>query len=317
MASAYIDEENASTLAVTHSTLHIIALEVGRQRGKAASSSSSQNVDRNARKELLQLLERSVEGDPLVAEWLLLALAARIRTRSAAHMLGALTLTISNFPITPNEKGKEANLLTTLRGILPFVADQSLDLAHLNAPSTLFAPKSDADERGMKACRLQLVRHSILFIDESSMNEGQLRENGINNIRSLSTVLQTQKLPYTFPFSTHEMDTHLSCMVTSQGKSFLPIDVQASWQGTSSEVFGNVTRDPPASASLAAIREYLSNVQQLAGSSSQFTISNDIPEKIQDDFVIIRKANQAATSATSTDTQTALVTIMDTPRWPD
>ncbi|PWN31271.1 uncharacterized protein FA14DRAFT_162813, partial [Meira miltonrushii] len=66
------------------------------------------------------------------------------------------------------------------------------------------------------------------------MNEGQLRENGINNIRSLSTVLQTQKLPYTFPFSTHEMDTHLSCIVTSQGKSFLPIDVQVPWQGTSS-----------------------------------------------------------------------------------
>ncbi|PWN31281.1 uncharacterized protein FA14DRAFT_182855 [Meira miltonrushii] len=149
------------------------------------------------------------------------------------------------------------------------------------------------------------------------MSEGHLRENGINNIRSLSSVLQTPKLPYTFPFSTHEMDTHLSCIVTSQGKSFLSIDVQVPWQGTSSEVFGNVTRDSPTSASLAAIREYLSNVQQLAGSSSQFTISNDISEKIQDDFVIIRKANQAATSATSTDTQTALVTIMDTPRWPD
>lgn len=312
MGSSQANEEQSSSPAVTHTTLHVIALEVGRHQGKAASSSNSQTIDPNARSELLQLLGRSVGGDLLVAEWLLLALAARIHTRSAAHMLGALTLNISNFPLPRNEKGSEANLLTTLRAILPFVADQSLDLTHLNAPSTLFAPKSDADERGLKAGRLQLVRHSVLFIDESSMNEGQLRENGINNIRSLSTVLQTQKLPYTFPFSTHEMDTHLSCIVTSQGKSFLPVDVQVPWQGTSSDVFGDATLSSSAPASLPAIREYLSNVQQLAGSSSQFTISNDISEKIQDDFVTIRKANQAATSANSIDTQTPLITIMDT-----
>lgn len=312
MGSNQAVEEDSSSSAITHTTLHVIALEVGRQQGKAAALSQTNKVDQNVRKEVLQLLEKSVGGDLLVAEWLLLALAARIHTRSAAHMLGALTLNISNFPTTPTENHRETNLLTTLRAILPFVADQTLDLTHLNAPSTLFAPKSEADERGLKAGRLQLVRHSVLFIDESSMNEGQLRENGINNIRSLSTVLQTQKLPYTFPFSTHEMDTHLSCIITSQGKSFLPIDVQIPWQGKSNDIFGCADLEPSTATRLQNIRNYLSNVQQLAGSSSQFSISDEISEKIQDDFVTIRKENQSATSATTNDTQTPLITIMDT-----
>lgn len=172
-----------------------------------------------------------------------------------------------------------------------------MSLSHLNDPSNAFAPSS-ASSGGLEAGRLQLVDGTFVLLDESSMDEGQLRQPGIDNIRTLSTVLQTKKLPYSFPFSTQvEMDVDLRFVVVSQGKSFLPVDVQVPLEcGEPSKLYtdGNGDDDTSGSGKLDGLRAYLVRAQERVLGIS---IPEAISEKIQDDFVESRSQNKTSSES--------------------
>lgn len=298
-----------SSSSPVHTTLHVISVEQDRQR------STEGKIDAEARRTLVHLLSNSMAGDDLAAEWLLLALLARIHTRSAGQTLGSLSLNLSGLPTAPSDDRKPA-VYHLLQAVLPLLADQTLNLTHLNAPTTNFEPRSEADEQGLRAGRLQLVPGTVLFVDEGTMQEGQLKESGIANIRALSAVLQTNKLPYAFPFSSHEMDTHLPCVVMSQGKSFLPVDVQVPLQAEASKIDALFGDSPLAAedegAQLPGLRRYLAAVQHHAAQSNAFTIPVQVSDKIQDDFVQTRKTNQAIIANAKDGEPTAKTITMDT-----
>ncbi|UZJ53890.1 hypothetical protein CBS101457_003210 [Exobasidium rhododendri] len=245
---------------------------------------------------LIQYLAQGLQGDRIAAEWLLLSLIAKIHTRTTSHILGPLSLNISSY----RASSEGPTLLSLLSDILPLVVNQSLDLKHLNDKGTSFAPKSQADEFGLQAGRLQLVDGTLLFIDENTMQEGQLKEVGIENIRSLSSLLTSRKLAYTFPFSNLEMETDISCVVLSQGKSFLPLDVQLPLrpqQSPSGSKHGGRSATASSSSQQAAFtvsdyRQYLSSVQTQSSLSKHFSITSEISEKIQNDFVQVRNAKK-------------------------
>jgi hypothetical protein len=300
--------DNSEAPTPTFTTLHVIAF-------KESPTYKAASTDAKARDSIVDMLaSQTLGGDKLAAEYILLAMLARIHTRTAAHALGGLTVNLSSFLSRTAGNSADSLLIQALRSLLPLVAEQSLDLNHLNAPSTRFAPKSEADERGLLAGRLQLIKGTLLFIDESTMNEGQLKDNGIANVRALSDLLTTHKLAYAFPFSSHEMDTDLPCVVISQGKSFLPIDVQIPLQADEgASLYGQLGKVDE--EQLRSLRRYLSSTAYDASSATGFSIPSQVSERIQDDFVDTRKANQASTPiAKLMDTQEDLARLIQIAR---
>lgn len=184
-----------------------------------------------------------------------------------------------------------------LSDILPLVVSQSLDLTHLNDKNINFSPKSQADEAGLQAGRLQLVDGTLLLIDENTMQEGQLQEKGMENIKTLSTLLTSRKLTYTFPYSNLEMDTDVNCVILSQGKSFLPFDVQIALQPQEESDSKSEERSSSSSRiySTYDYRRYLSTVQLKSRRANIFSISSTISDRIQNDFVESRSAKKSST----------------------
>ncbi len=76
------------------------------------------------------------------------------------------------------------------------------------------------------------------------------QDTGIRNIKALSSVLEMHKLPYAFPYSEFEFDTDLNAVILSQGKSFLPFDIQCPLQPSDSNADLYSDSLPPRSTKL-------------------------------------------------------------------
>ena len=205
-----------------------------------------------------------------------------------------------------------------LSDIMPYVVSQSLELTHLNDKATHFAPSSLADDMGLHAGRLQLVDGTLLLIDESTMQEGQLKEKGIDNIRALSNMLTTRKLTYTFPYNSLEMDTDVHCVVVSQGKSFLPVNVQVALRPEPDQVLDERGQGSSSGASsrfsLDDYRQYLAAIQLRSSQAKQFSITADMADKIQDDFVHSRSTQGRRGDVDGTDSGSKISTQEDLSR---
>lgn len=216
-------------------------------------------------------------------------------TRTASHVLGPLSLNISSFP-----SSSDSTLHKILSNIVPLFVSQSLDLKHLNDKDTTFSPKSQADEAGLQAGRLQVADGTLLLLDENTMQEGQLNEKGMENIKTLSTLLTSRKLTYTFPYNNLEMDTDVNCVILSQGKSFLPFDVQIALQPQQQEEAQSDTNGKRITSSSSRIyslhdfRNYLSTMQSRCCQAKLFSIDSTISDRIQNDFVESRSAKRAS-----------------------
>lgn len=290
------DESNATS---SQPAIHVLSLSPVKTLRDAPPKQGNDATDREV---LLEAITRSLGGDRLSAEWLLLSLLAKIHTRKGSNVVGSLSLNLSHFP-SPTSPSSDDNrvpfFFNIISHLLPLSVHQPMSLSHLNEASNAFSPAS-ASSGGLDAGRLQLVDGTLVLLDETSMDEGQLREGGINNIRTLSTVLQTKRLAYAFPFGTNvEMDVDLRFLVVSNGKSFLPLDVQvpldAKDQASLYSSGGGRGDDNEAVAMLGGakadgLRAYLARAQdRIVG----ITIPEPISEKIQDDFVESRTKGEA------------------------
>lgn len=203
-------------------------------------------------------------------------------------------------PSASSPEGQAPLFTQILRELCPFVTEQSLNLSHLNDTNTLLAPKSEAEESSLHAGRLQNVSGTVVLIDENTMQEGQLKEHGIANIQTLSSLFTTYKLPYAFPYSTIDMDIDYRFIVMSQGKSFLPVTTHVPLHlpdGNASALYGKLVK--PSDDLLVSMRNYLQSVRMLTGDPNAFKIPSEVSEAIQEDFVQSRKAQSQTTGASS------------------
>ncbi|PWY99761.1 hypothetical protein BCV70DRAFT_206752 [Testicularia cyperi] len=284
------------------------------QAGSASFTSALSSKETRA--ELIEYIAGALAGDNLAAELVLLSITARIHARRAGLCLGALSLNISNFPAPPSSQASssssssssggsvpETELYRRLAQLLPALVDIPMDLGSLNDPSKSLFPRSSGEGVGLEAGRLQLPSGTTIVINEGGMREGQLQDAGIRNIRALSFVLESHKLPYAFPYSEFEFDTDLNAVILSQGKSFLPFDIQCPLQAQSSDV-QNGLYSPSSSAQSTAVpedklaqwRRSLLEARSLK-TAQTFQIPESVSEHIQKEFVEDRRRQQAASSA--------------------
>lgn len=145
--------------------------------------------------------------------------------------IGNFTLNISGFPIhQTTEEDKKTPLLTLnnpATKALSHVLD-NLNIHTVQLPLTIdglnktkFSPKSVNEN--LEAGVLQLIDGTVILVDETVLDEGQLIDPGVRNFQALNDLIQNQTLSYEFPYSQYEFDTDLSVITLSNTKSMLPV----------------------------------------------------------------------------------------------
>lgn len=231
------------------------------------------------RSNLVSHLAKFLKNDEIAAEFLLLALISRIHTRRGPITLGTFSLNLSNFS-TEEDQTPTRVLSSALSEILPSLIQQSLSLSHLNDVKTQFSPKSNGEF--LTSGRFQLPIGSNVLIDETQMGEGQLKENGIQNLKTLSEILTTNKLSYRFPFSSFDFESDLNFLVISNGKSLLTCAIHLPILESNSkekQIGKEITEKD-----LKSFRHLL-----LEAKYKNFTIPEKVSEFIQNQFVDSRK----------------------------
>ncbi|GAA5836579.1 hypothetical protein JCM5353_003723 [Sporobolomyces roseus] len=234
------------------------------------------------RSELILYLASQLDGDLEAAEWVLLALIARIHTRHATGLaLGSLSLNLS-FPTHSPSASSSPSFSALLSSLLPSLAPLSPTISTLNDPETRFSPRSR--DESLDAGLLQLSSGTNVLVDLRGLGEGKLNDTGVRNLRNLSTTISQQKLAYEFPFSSFDLETDLGFIVLSEGKAIVPTDcvvyVEPSKRST-----------PQLSLSkekLTAFRSFIHSTKH-----SRFSIPPSMSDVIQSDFVSRRQSSHS------------------------
>ncbi|KAK7500684.1 hypothetical protein BaRGS_00007928 [Batillaria attramentaria] len=225
------------------------------------------------RKELLSVLEHTLCGDALAAEYLLCHLVSSVGPLAAAGLAPLVHQLIAS--------------LTTQSHLLP------LSLHNMN--SLRLSPHKDYDANRLRSGQLQLSAGTHLTLDETALDTGRLDTQGVKNVTALGNAIQWQKVTYDFGFHTQDFVADLVVLVVSEGESFLPKDVhiplrpqsvpsdlQQHMQQLDSRVTGDL---------LQRLRAFLTLCRH-----TEYTVSSDIQEALQEEFVIARKDNPSSMS---------------------
>ncbi|OAD06511.1 hypothetical protein MUCCIDRAFT_78442 [Mucor lusitanicus CBS 277.49] len=278
-----------------------------------------ENVSHQAhdiRNQLISYISSTVGGDTLVAEYILLQLLSRVTVKNRGLKIGNFTLNISGFPAhQTTEADKKTPLLTLNNPASKCLADalQNLSIHHVNLPLTIdglnktkFSPKSVSEN--LEAGVLQLVDGTVLLVDETVLDEGQLVDPGVRNFQALQNVIQNQTLTYEFPYSQYDFDTDISVLSLSCTRSMLanhctiPLESTHSLEDNSAE---NLVQ--PSQETLDLFRRFIH-----AGKYGSYDISDQVSEYIQNSFVEERKV--ATENKTELPTQEELMHRMNLAR---
>ncbi|GAA6044679.1 hypothetical protein NBRC10513_004549 [Rhodotorula toruloides] len=220
--------------------------------------------------------ETSLGGDSDAAEWVLLALVARIHTRHATGMaLGSLSLNLAlpdSFTTT---------LSRTIATLVPTSTTLDLSIASLNDKNTRLAPRSR--DESLESGRLQLASGTAVVLDLRGIGEGKLEDTGVRNLRHVATTVAQQKLSYEFPFSSFELETDLNFILLSEGKAIVPVECVVYVKPATDS---KASTSQPDKAKLNQFRSFIS-----AAKYSTFDIPEGMSEVIQSDFVERRQAS--------------------------
>ncbi|KAI7895518.1 putative alanine racemase-domain-containing protein [Mucor mucedo] len=253
----------------------------------------------------------SATKDTLAAEFILLQLLSRVTVKNRGLKIGHFTLNIAGFPThQTTEQDKKAPLLNlnnpaskALSDILdqlnPHTVQLPLTIAGLN--KTRFSPKSINEN--LEAGLLQLIDGTVVLVDETVLDEGQLVDPGVRNFQALQDLIQNQTLKYEFPYSQYEFDTDLNILTLSNTKSMLPNHCSI-----------RIVTNPSIENSVQPTDETLDRYRQFIHSAkyASYDIPEQVSEYIQTSFVNERKA--ATVNKTELPTQEELMLRMNLAR---
>ncbi|KAF8626177.1 hypothetical protein AX15_005063 [Amanita polypyramis BW_CC] len=157
------------------------------------------------------LADEALAGDKAAAEWILLCTIARVQSRHPPII--PPTITLSRFPPPPSSPAIPT-ISHALALVFPMLITIPISLHVLN--KTPFYPRSEDED--LHSGWLQLPRGCICVIAEGGVQEGEINEKGLLNIRAVQETLDSQTLQYIFPYSRFSFDTDLNFIVLSDGR---------------------------------------------------------------------------------------------------
>lgn len=242
---------------------------------------------RESRELLRSVLEEACLGDPLAGDFLIACLLGNVYTRQDLATLGQFPLNISGITPSLSSAGFTTKLYTLLQQLCSHSHLMPLTTQHLNTAT--FIPKKDYNTNELRSGGLQLPRHTLLMLDETVMESGQLTAPGLRNLEQIGNILRNQKCKYDFQFHNIELDTNINALVLSEGRSMLPCDSELvlNPQHVDVEAAHNRVQEMLTEDALDRIRRYIT-VARLAS----YELTSSMQEELQSEFVAARQESR-------------------------
>ncbi|XP_056408418.1 LOW QUALITY PROTEIN: mini-chromosome maintenance complex-binding protein [Hyla sarda] len=243
------------------------------------------------RTELLGFMTHALLGDNLAAEYLILHLISTVYSRRDVLPLGKFSMNLSGCP--------QNSVFTR-----PFyrILQQIVSVSHYlpmtieNMNSMRFIPCKDYSTNRLVSGLLQLPSHTLLVVDETVLEQGQLDTAGVRGLTALGNLITWQKVDYDFSYHQMEFPCNINVLVTSEGRSLLPSDCQVPLKPQMCPPSLDQYMEALLSATLPTLlkkfRMYVSLLQFM-----DYTISEEITKAVEDDFVDMRKGDPQSISA--------------------
>ncbi|OMJ25271.1 Mini-chromosome maintenance complex-binding protein [Smittium culicis] len=176
------------------------------------------------------------------------------------------------------------SLIKVFESIMPAVVSIPVSIPILNKCPWL--PNAE-NEAGLRSGILQLCPHSLVVLDESTLDEGVLEEQGLRNLNSLQRIITEQKLGFIYPYQQIEIDLDIRFLVISKGKALIKTDVViplSEFNDTTDSSEDSVIIE---SRDLESIRSYLSKASKL-----EFSIPSEVSTIISEEYANSRKESK-------------------------
>lgn len=184
-----------------------------------------------------------------------------------------------------NIQGCDGSIVQRIKGFLnstcsPFVY-QKITIDILN--KVQLYPLSDGEK--LTPGVLQIAQHTILLLDETELEEGQLNERGVRNFKFLSNLSDAQTIGFVFPFNEFQIETNVNILLLSKDKSLMPADLHYKLNTNEQKTNSIISSEP---ADPDDVNNYL-----LKCRFQTTDISESISEAIQKSYVEERKVNKS------------------------
>lgn len=242
--------------------------------------------------ELLSYLTQVLLGDALAAEYLILNLISSVYTRRDVLPLGKFSLNLSGCPMASSYTH---HLYRVVQQLVPSSFYLPMSLQNMN--QMRLVPKKDYVGNRLLSGALQLAKNTVLFLDETKLEQGQLDSTGVRNVTALGNVISWQKVEYDFNFHQMEFPCNINVLTTSEGRSLLPSDCHIRLQpqvnpAQMEEILSSIHAPLNAASQLNKFRMYLTAAQRL-----DYSISDEVVKSVEDDFVEMRRDDPQSMSA--------------------
>ncbi len=138
---------------------------------------------KETREKVLAVLKIILNGDALAAEFTLLNMLAKPYQRQDGFLLGNYTINLSGMTIPMSR-----NLLKFIQAVLPLTLYMPLTIDNLEKDR--YTPRKNYDTNLLEPGTFQMIDSTFVITDETWMKEGQVKENGLNNIKAVATLIE-------------------------------------------------------------------------------------------------------------------------------
>ncbi|XP_040293082.1 mini-chromosome maintenance complex-binding protein [Bufo bufo] len=245
----------------------------------------------SVRAELLGFLTHALLGDSLAAEYLILHLISTVYARRDVLPLGKFSLNLSG---CPRNSGFTQHFYRVLQQIV--AVSHYLPMTIENMNTMRFIPCKDYSANRLVSGLLQLPSHTLLVVDETVLEQGQLDTAGVRNLTALGNLITWQKVDYDFSYHQMEFPCNINVLVASEGRSLLPSDCHVHLKPQlcppSLEQYTEALMSATLPSLLNKFRMYRSLLQNM-----DYNISEEVTKAVEDDFVDMRKGDPQSISA--------------------
>lgn len=169
--------------------------------------------DFSVREDVLEALKRSLGGDQLAAECVLMGLISRILDRNT--LIGKISINLIGLTDCQPFSDYITHLTST----------KQLNLTLQMLDSQSFISKKDCDTGDMHFSPLQVPISTVLLLSEYYLSPGNLHETGLRNIQTIRNFISQSSLPYDFGVYNLDFEVDNPVIILSEGKSLFPSDL--------------------------------------------------------------------------------------------
>lgn len=235
---------------------------------------------RDTKRQAVAHLARALDGDALAAEYALLALLSRVYVRTESLAPGSLSLNLRGMA-----EENVSRFGAAVSDLVPKCVTVPITTESLSEGFT-FAPKKDYEADRLMMSKLQLSEGTVVILDETKLEPGQVGTEGISNLGALQSLISLQKVPYDFGFYKMDFEVDHPTISLSRRGPVVPASATVPVVLCGATAAGSGSDE----TALSKIRVYVEATRRMDLALDE--VSSALAEE---DFVKIRQQGQALT----------------------